>query len=192
MKLGIYNIILIIGLIIVIGFYLFDNNLKRGSGKLLVLAIIILSIILNNQLYYNYRKEDMTAQSNEAIQDIASIYNASGTLTVPNLRVTGDVSVDGTTTLKNINAKGNINTYGNINASGTITASNISATQDITVDRSIINKNYTLGTDSQNNFNITNNLSPYFIFSFQTNGNICAKVPVKTPIPIAQCTSWFT
>jgi len=104
MKPHIYNIFLVIFLIFVIYYYLINDNLNKRSEKILVLVIIAISTII---ILYNwgcYNKEHMTPQSNEAVQDIASIYNNSGTLTIPNLVVTGNATFSGTTTLGTTNA----------------------------------------------------------------------------------------
>ena len=56
---------------------------------LLVILLIVLWIIRN-------KSENLTAQSNQAIQNIAKVYSdVSGTITVNNLHVTGKLTTDG-------------------------------------------------------------------------------------------------
>ena len=88
----------------------------------IVLILLLLIFII---WYIDYRistiKEQMTPQSNEGIQDIASIYNNSGTLTVPNLVVTG--SINSANCNFSVDPSGNISTSGSITANGNSTLS---------------------------------------------------------------------
>jgi hypothetical protein len=68
-----------------------DQNLK---SILIPIALIALAVFI----FYS-EPEHMNNQSNEAVQDISSIYNTKGTLVVPSLNVVGDLTVGGATTL---------------------------------------------------------------------------------------------
>jgi len=119
-------------------------------------------------------------QSNEAVQDVASIYNNSGTLTVPNLVVTGNVTVNGSTTLQSTTA--NNLTAQNINATKGMT------TPTITSNNGIVVQNYTLGVDNEGSFNITNTSQGNY-FAFQSDANFCEYWNGHGNG--AYCTMWF-
>lgn len=76
-----YNIILLLALMFLIFVYIFNTNLDKITEKI-ILILIILSLYMDLNNRYKI-KENLTVKSNEAIQDIANIYNTSGTLTVP-------------------------------------------------------------------------------------------------------------
>jgi len=82
--------------------------------------ILILLLLIFIVWYVDYRvstvKECMTPLSNEALQDIASIYNNSGTLTVPNLLVTGTIT-SGNNNFS-VDSSGNLSTAGSITGGG--------------------------------------------------------------------------
>ena len=110
-----------------------------------VLVILALLFLYNNQENFT-----MTEQSNEAVQNIASVYaNTSGTITVNNLNATG------TTNLNNLDVSGTTN------ATGTITVNNLNATGTTNLNNLDIS-----GTTNLSNMNINgtisyNNSQPY-------------------------------
>jgi hypothetical protein len=101
------------------------NNLKTVNNIIIALIIILAILFLYN------KQENLTPQSEEAINNIASIYsNTDKEVTFNNVNVTGKTSLNGKTALNgdttlggNINGKnfGYVNETGNINTTGTIT-----------------------------------------------------------------------
>jgi len=100
---------------IVLALIIFNSINPNFKNIVIPIAIIALVIFV---LYSNDVEEHMTSLSNEAIQDIASVYNNLGTLTVPNLNVTGTVTVGGQTTL---NGSTTISQSGSLNVNGPAT-----------------------------------------------------------------------
>jgi len=80
----------------------------------------------------NFASTEGVATVNEALTSIASLYNNSGTMTIPNLHVTNKLTVDsesvlsGSTTVNNLTASGTTTTN-NLTANGTTTTNNLTA-----------------------------------------------------------------
>lgn len=85
---------------------------------ILILLLVILTIFINKQENADSISNTSTKMSNEALQNISSVFNNQH-LTVSNLTTTG------TLTASDITTSGNINTSGNI--IGNLTVSNIKA-----------------------------------------------------------------
>jgi len=111
---------------------LVDPNMKYIMYLLLI--IILSGFQINHSRTNNL--EHLT--SDEALQNVASLYNASN-MTIANLNVTGNLTVGGTSTLQtlsasNISASGIGTVAGNLNVMGnTTTAGNLNVTGNTTI-----------------------------------------------------------
>jgi hypothetical protein len=83
--------------------------------KVILIVFIVLIIVM---LLFNNKEHmtdgDASKLNLEAIQNIASLYNTSGILTVPSLNVANDATIS-----KVLNAKSDINVTNNLSVSGT-------------------------------------------------------------------------
>ena len=112
------------------------------NKNILMFVLVILALLF---LYNNQENFTMTEQSNEAVQNIASVYaNTSGTITVNNLNATG------TTNLNNLDISGTTN-LSNMNINGTISYNN---SQPYTLTISIGNYKGPIYDASNNTFSI--------------------------------------
>lgn len=116
----------------------------------------------------------LSVQNNEAIQNISSLYNNSGTMVLPNLNVTGTLQLGNWTfndSLGNLIISNNYNnnkniimssngqlTVNGINPSGgQLTVSgNINTTGNVSASEYLFNSGWNINTDASNNLNFTN------------------------------------
>uniref|UniRef100_A0A6C0E006 Uncharacterized protein n=1 Tax=viral metagenome TaxID=1070528 RepID=A0A6C0E006_9ZZZZ len=98
--------LIIIGIIIIISYYIYQNKCDM-SLKYILYSLCAIMVI--NQLQKIMSKDlgefFTPADANEAIQNIASIYNKSN-MTVDNLTITGNLDVKGKSTLSNLGVLG--------------------------------------------------------------------------------------
>lgn len=121
-----------------------NQNIINGIFGVLILILFIIVIIskMSNNEYF-------TTYSNEAIQNLAEVYN-SGTLIVDNIQIKNNLSVGGATTLT-----GTLNTN-NISNNGSINSQNINASQNINVSNMKTNSLTVQGLSTLDGLNVTN------------------------------------
>jgi len=144
--------------------------MKNKTIIFLVLVILALLFLYNTQENFT-----MTEQSNEAVQNIASVYaNTSGTITVNNLNATG------ATNLNNLDVSGTVNVSGTMNVNSTITTNNLNASGltnlnnlDIsgTTNLSNININGSISYNNSKPFTLTISIGVYKGPIYDTSGN---------------------
>lgn len=88
----IFNIVISILIVILICVMFYDKELDFSKVRLYLIIIMILVLISYLEGAYEMT-EHMTTKSNEAIQDIASVYNTDN-LMITNLRITGNLELD--------------------------------------------------------------------------------------------------
>ena len=111
---------------------------KNTCKNIVIIILLVFVLLLGYQIIVKKENFTMTEQSNEAVQNIASVYSdTSGTITVNNLTATGNIKPNTIGNSNwNIDQSGNVtisgtlnaNTYGKINANtDIITSGNITA-----------------------------------------------------------------
>ncbi len=85
---------------------------------IMLFLLIIVLFALYAHLYLTIFSENFTPISNDALQNLASLYN-NGTLTVSNLKVTQNASIGG-----NLTTAGNSTVSGNSTVAGSSTLAN--------------------------------------------------------------------
>jgi len=150
----------------------------------LTILLFILMFTLVAYLFMNNRTEHLTSESNEALQTLSSLYTNQGTLVVPNLKVTGnitaaDLTLTGSNTdscgAKNIcmsvapEYRGNygLNVSGNIQAEDIISAKYANIGSGIAVENTGYMGTYANGGGGQGNITATGNIAA----SGNVNGN---------------------
>ena len=107
-----------IGIIIIISYYIYQN---KCDVSLKYILYSLCAIIFINQLQkimsINLSEFFTQADANEALQNVASIYN-NANMTVSNLTVTGNLDVKGQSTLNNLGVLGGVAVNGLSTLSG--------------------------------------------------------------------------
>ena len=133
----------------------------------IVIIVILLALLF---LYKERENLDASGLSNEALQNIAKVYgDKDGTVTFNNVKITGNLDVNG---VSNLN--------GGANSGGTLTAgkftadkcyvNTINASGDITANNLIANG----GISSKGNISASNNTITLYDGNIGINGNISA------------------
>ena len=80
--------------------------MNKRDLLIIIFIISVFFILYKKQENFGNSQCSCTTQSNQAIQNIRSIYaNKDGTVTFNNVRITGKLEVDGSTQLNNLNAQ---------------------------------------------------------------------------------------
>ena len=112
--------LIIIGIIIIISYYIYQNKCDISLKYILYSLCAIMVIVQLQKIMSKDLGEFFTqADANEAIQNIASIYNNKTNMVVDNLTITGNLDVKGQSTLSGIKNNNGITTdyINTINAS---------------------------------------------------------------------------
>ena len=109
------------------------------------IVILLLILVL---IYYKLNKKKENLTNDEAITNLASLYNNSN-MTVTNMSVTGNI-VARDYSGNNIDLSGNLNVGGNVNSNGNLTIKNISANSLNINDKFIIDASGTLRSIDSN------------------------------------------
>lgn len=151
----IVNIFLVFYMLLFIAVYFNSYVFPDISKNTQTILLIMIGLLVLEKITSNYITIEHFI-SNEAVENINSVYNSGNALTVANLNVTGNMNVSGISTVKTLNASniqasgdtktatlnvsgnsqlstvtsGNI-TSGNINANGTVSAQQINASGDM-------------------------------------------------------------
>jgi len=103
--------LIIIGIIIIISYYIYQNKCDMSLKYILYSLCAIMVIVQLQKIMSKDLGEFFTqAEANEAIQNIASIYNNKTNMTVDNLTITGNLDVKGKSTLSGIKNNNGITT----------------------------------------------------------------------------------
>jgi hypothetical protein len=150
--------------------------INKNIIYIIIIILIIGLFVVYRNINENFDTTSLNKSNNEAIQNISSIYNNSGTMVLPNLNITGkltigdwnlnDASGNLIITNKNINnniigisSNGVITTNGiTASANNIITVSgNIQTSGNISASRYLFNSGWNISPDSSNNLNFSNN-----------------------------------
>jgi hypothetical protein len=126
-------------------------NLKTVNSKTVNYIIIALIIVIAILFLYN-KQENLTPQSEEAIQNISKVY----------------ADKNNTVTFNNIRILGNIDISGNINSSGNVSATNINGL--LVGGVSSLNKKYTINMQDNGDMGIYDNTAKSNVAALGING----------------------
>jgi len=148
--------LIIIGIIIIISYYIYQNKCDMSLKYILyslcaIMVIVQLQKIMNKDLGEFFTQ----AEADEAIQNIASIYADRNNMVVGNLTITGNLDVKGTAKVEGNSTLSNLGVLGGVSVNGLSILSGIDNHNGLTSDTITIKPDNALIFPSSDNSKAT-------------------------------------